>query len=80
MAKPTVEITGVGRVFVKTDATAIKFCGALTTGGDPVNVTEKKVSRDKKHEVSAMEVDACGYWLREVKPGHFVLVRPDDES
>ena len=76
MSKSTIEVTGLGRVYVATSAASIELAGGVTIEGDPANCRTKKVSADKRHYDAA---DAAGYSLKEVKMGYFLLKSSEDE-
>jgi hypothetical protein len=71
-AQSTIEITGLGPVEIKTELNEVVLVGALTTSGDPVNCKTKKVSRNQKAANQAAKITTA--WLKEVKPGHFMLI------
>jgi hypothetical protein len=72
MTQATIEITGIGPVEITTDLDEVVLVGALTSSGDPVNCKTKKVIRNQKAAKVAKQVE--GAWLKEVKPGHFMLI------
>ena len=72
MKKPTIQITGIGPVAVHTELSEIWLVGAITSTGEPVNCQKKKVSKCKKAAAKAALVE--GAWLKEIKPGYFMLI------
>ena len=74
----TINVTGLGRVYVKTSAKAVGLAGAIAIDGAPVNVRAHKVSAAKAHHADAARNDAAGHYLREVGAGVFMLANLDD--
>lgn len=72
MSAATIELTGIGRVEIKTDANEVMFCGAVTIEGDPVNCVSRRVSRSAKNARAAIKNRE--YVLSEMRPGYFRLV------
>jgi hypothetical protein len=68
----TIEVTGIGPVELFTELPEVVLVGALTVSGDLANCKAKKVSRNKKAAQQAKQVE--GAWLKEVKPGYFILI------
>ena len=76
----TIEITGLGRIYVPIDAPAhITLCAAVIDDSTIVNARMKRVSRAQRHDRRARETDAAGYYLRRVRDACFVLVSPRTE-
>ena len=71
--KPTIEITGLGRVYVDTSAKTVIFALDIDSNGFPVNCVVKNVSTDKSYHKYADLIDAGGYYLKEIKAGVFML-------
>ncbi len=71
----TINITGLGRVYARTSASTVGLAGAIAIDGTPVNVSRHAVSRARLHQPAADRNDSDGYFLREVRPGTFVLDR-----
>ena len=62
--KATVEIAGMGRVYVDTYAHEIRiYSEDCVSSGSPVNVRTRKVSRDRRHYAEADRANAAGYSL-----------------
>lgn len=77
-AQSTIEITGLGPVEITTDLSEVVLVGALTISGDPVNCKTKKVSRNQKAAKAAKRnLFECA-WLKEIKPGYFMLIEDND--
>jgi hypothetical protein len=72
MTQATIEIAGIGPVEIKTERNEVVLVGAMTISGEPVNCKTKKVTRSQKAAKAAKQVE--GAWLKEVKPGHFMLI------
>lgn len=72
MNTATIELMGIGRVFVDTQNKVVELCVGVTIDGTPVNRRTKKISHAKKHLSEANEND-CYYTLTEIKPNIFVL-------
>lgn len=73
----TIEITGIGPVEINTELKEVVLVGALTITGDPANCKTKKVSRNQKAAKAAAKVETA--YLKEIKPGYFMLIEDDDE-
>ena len=78
MQATTINVTGLGRVYVKTSEKAVGLAGVVTIDGTPVNVRKHKVSTAKAHHADADRNDAYGHYLREVGAGVFMLAILDD--
>lgn len=76
MTQATIEITGLGPVEITTDLAEVVLVGALTISGAPINCKTKKVSRNQKAAKAAKQVE--GAWLKEIKPGYFMLIEDTD--
>lgn len=72
MAKETIIITGVGRVFVKTAQPYVELAGAVAADGTPVNRRTKRVSSAAKYHAEA-ERNSERYYLHAVRHDVFVL-------
>ena len=68
----TINISGVGRLEVKTDAAIVQFAGGVDATGTPLNRTAKRVSRATKHRDEAIR-NGERWWLAPVADGVFVL-------
>lgn len=75
MKKATVELRGIGRVYVDTNRTAIRLANAVTTAGEPVNCRTVRVSRDKRYYAEADLNDAV--YLRKLDDETFLIVRAE---
>ena len=78
MQATTINVTGLGRVYVKTSEKTARLAGAIALDGTPVNVSTHKVSSAKAHHADAARNDAAGHYLREVGAGVFMLASLDD--
>lgn len=78
----TVEISGVGRVFVRTSLPRIKIAGDVASDGTPVHLVEKRVSDSIRHAAKALKPEAAGWHLRCLSTDEsvFVLEAPTDNQ
>ena len=68
----TINITGIGRLEVKTGQAFVELAGAIAADGRPVNLALKQVSTSIKHRAEA-ERNGERYCLHEVRKDVFVL-------
>lgn len=77
MRQATIKITPIGHVEIDTTLNNILLVrGGWTIDGTPVNVTNKKVYRNKRNETEA--ASNRGVYLKEVKPGYFEIDDKDE--
>jgi hypothetical protein len=72
MKKATVELRGVGRVYIDTDRDKVRIANAVTTAGEPVNCRTAKVSRSTRYYAKADLNDAV--WLKKLDDETFLIV------
>ena len=68
----TINVTGIGRLEVKTTQAFVELAGAIAADGRPVNLTLKQVSSSAKHRAEA-ERNGERYHLQPVRHDVFVL-------
>lgn len=77
MKKATVELRGVGRVYIDTDRAKVRIANAVTVnGGTPVNCRTAKVSRSTRYYAEADRNDAV--WLKKLDDETFLIVGADE--
>ena len=78
MKKKTVNVSGIGRMYVNTDLDSIKVAGFITDDGTPGNWFEKRVSRDKRHFSEADQNDwpNDAPYLKHMNNEFFMIVYP----
>lgn len=74
----TIRLAGIGPVEINTDRKHVSLAGAIDINGAPVNVQKKRVYRNKKD--SAIAARSGDVWLREIRPGVFMLIDDEDQS
>ena len=74
----TINVTGIGRLEVKTTQAFVELAGAISADGRPVNLALKQVSSSIKHRAEA-ERNGERYYLHPVRQDVFVLrdMRPE---
>lgn len=68
----TINISGIGRLEVKTTQAFVELAGAIAADGRPVNLALKQVSSSIKHRAEAGR-NGERYCLHPVRHGVFVL-------
>lgn len=68
----TINVTGIGRLEVKTTRAFVELADAIAADGRPVNLTLKRVSASIKHCAEA-ERNSEWYYLHPVRHDVFVL-------
>lgn len=78
MEKATVELRGVGRVYIDTNRAEVRIANAVDRNGTPVNCRQAKVSRNKRYYAEADRNDAV--WLKKLDDETFLIVGADESA